>query len=31
VAQAIEGPGDLPASKSIKADIITHLIVVVAP
>ena len=31
VAQAIEGPGDLPASKSIKADIIDHLIVVVAP
>jgi len=31
VAQVIEGPGDLPASKSIKADIIDHLIVVVAP
>ena len=31
VAEAIKGPGDLPASKSIKPDIIDHLIVVVAP
>jgi peptidylprolyl isomerase len=31
VAQAIQGPGDTPVSKSVKADVITHLIVVVAP
>jgi peptidylprolyl isomerase len=31
VAQVIQGPGDTPASKSNKTDVITHLIVVVAP
>ncbi len=31
LAQAIQGPGDTPAPKSVKADVITHLIVVVAP
>ena len=31
VAQRIQGPGDIPASKNIKPDIIDHLIVVVAP
>ncbi len=31
VAQKIQGPGDTAASKSIKPDIINHLVIVVAP
>lgn len=31
IAQKIQGPGDDPSSKTIKPDIINHLIVIVAP